>query len=453
MARIAKARPKFIWVHRKSYTGTRAKKSKLRISSSIEQDAKESSFLNPEKRDLDSNPMSFSYPSSRSSGHTIRAGLLHDAGKALTAPLLNTNQATPTVEPSNEVHKDLLSDKDHERGTGQPGSESVLSALDTVGNTSLPYGKKPLPQPQSSFAGSSNMSALPVPGPLCRGNDGSPSASEVPRPAISMLRGGNSDPFKSTTLVITPELNRILVFMRDAVLPAIYSTDILRQWSSGATCPINLLTPPCIISFQAAYGDWQQQSAFLSDEGMALAGLSAWCHLLPSLSDPQRLMQTSPLDGSSMRARSCALLTKRLQSEQDLRTLTKDSVLHIFWLFRSEAISGNREAARIHGDRLRVIVKHAFTNGNLWIQSLIQFLFVDIDLATACMEKTIFDIGWFAEVLQPLWLKGKSILPPIDPQVYLGVSDTVEIQNLVSASPLLVILHIYNVQAQLTFRL
>jgi hypothetical protein len=266
-------------------------------------------------------------------------------------------------------------------------------------------------------------------------NDDWQADDEPARPSSPVLLHGNSDPFTTTALAVTPEINRILTFMRDEVLPAIYSTDILRRWSADAISPINLMAPPHIISFRAAYGDWEQQISCLQDEGMALAGLSAWCYLLPSL-DASRTRVKSPLINSfQMRARSSVLLSKRLQKERSIRSLNKNSVLHIFWLFRSEAISGNREAARIHGDQLRVIVKHAFENGAVGFQCLIQFLFVDVDLATTCMQRTMLDVEvWFVEVLGPLWARGRSILPPLNAQVYLGLSDTVDVELLVSTT-------------------
>jgi hypothetical protein len=239
------------------------------------------------------------------------------------------------------------------------------------------------------------------------------------------FRSGNSDPFASTAFVVTKEVNRILMFMRDAILPAIYSTTILRQYSGDNSPIIDFSTGPQIISFQAAYGDWVQQFSCLYDEGMALAGLSAWSHLLPIQTKDQQL-----LNHYSMRARSCALLAERLGFEQDLRLLSKETVLHIFWLFRSEAISGDANAARTHGEKLRTIIRHAYSNGTIGMQSLLQFLFVDVDLALKNMDRTLFDVEWFAEVLEPLWQKARLVLSP-SPEVSSGLSNVVEIQMLV----------------------
>lgn len=266
-------------------------------------------------------------------------------------------------------------------------------------------------------------------------NDGNVSTNPLLSPSPVLLQG-NSDPCITAALAITPEISRTLTFIRESVLPALYDTDIFRHWSADASSQIDLLATPRIISFQAAYGDWQHQMSWLDDEGMAFAGLSAWYDILPQL-DPLQTHgnPSSSINSSEMRARSSALLSQRLRKESDLSSLARETVLHIFWLFRSEAISGSKEAARMHGDRLRAIVKYAYANGTIGMQCLIQFLFVDVDLATSCMERTMFDVEiWFMEVLGQIWERAKSILPPLSPQMHLGLSDTIEIEALVSSS-------------------
>jgi hypothetical protein len=82
-------------------------------------------------------------------------------------------------------------------------------------------------------------------------------------------------------------------------------------------------------------------------------------------------------------------------------------VLHVFWLFQSEAISGSVEAAGVHGDQLRVIAGHTLANGTIGVYCLLQFLFVDVDLATGYLGKTMFDVdAWFLDVLALLLRKG-----------------------------------------------
>jgi len=430
MARIAKARPKFIWVHNGPYSGGKSAVSGAKTVASTKIRTEEGTHGDDEGQKLDTETSNDRIPISRTfDPNNVTVAVKY--GTLPQAPTKPINKQRTVVRPSSTERE--WTPAPIERRQLWTSEQSTSQMLDDAEAEEAERSAL-LGSPELSI--SSNWRTKLA----CLGSGGrepgtnNRRANEVAlQPSEPALLCGNSDPFTTTPLVVTPELNRVLTFMRDAILPAIYSTEILRQWSANVSSPINLLAQPRIISFQAAYGDWKQQVLCLHDEGMALAGLSAWCDLLPELDVSQTLVPSSSLRSSLMRARSCALLAKRLQTEQDLRSLEKDSVLHIFWLFRSEAISGSKEAARVHGDQLRVIIKHAWANDVISIQSLIQFLFVDVDLATACMAKTMFDVeGWFFEVLQPLWLKAKSVLPPIDPQVYLGLSTTVEIEVLVS---------------------
>lgn len=432
MARIARARPKFVWVHKSSGGSRRSESSRSQTISSIRQCPLDNSVSSRPKCDSELDDSGTLYSSSRQSLSALADG----GGQVSVVPTFEAGQSAPNAKSSTATQ--LPSDPSHSRSekgqrpsSAKTASDLIFSIIDALGSESInsevnPFGHRPTEFRKACATADTQATRMPQ-------GDGELQSqrrsSQLPKP---LLLCGNSDPFKSTALTISPEINRVLSFMRDAILPAIYSTAILRQWSPDPSSQINLLSPPRIISFQAAYGDWSQQVAFLHDEGMALAGLSAWTHLLPQLNAPQSTTNGFPMDGSLMRAHSCALLRNRLQLEQDLRSLTKDTVLHIFWLFRSEAISGCSKAACVHGDRLRIIVKHAFSSGTIGIQCLIQFLFVDVDLATACMERTIFDIDWFVEALTPLWVKGRSRLPPVGHQVQLGLSSTVEMQILVS---------------------
>jgi hypothetical protein len=432
MARIARARPKFVWVHKASGASKKSETSRRKAIPSTRRCPRGNSASNRPKRDSELDELRPLHSSSR---QPLSASA--DGGDQVSVvPTIEAGQSGPNAKSSTTTRGS--SDPSHAGSAQGPrpslaktASELIFSIIEALGSESLTSEVNSSRPHQPEFetpCTTSDTQATRMPqrhGELQSQIGSSP----LPKP---MLLCGNSDPFQSTALTISPEINRVLSFMRDAILPAIYSTDILRQWSPDPSSRINLLALPSIISFQAANGDWQQQVAFLHDEGMALAGLSAWTHLLPELKTPQRMTGAFPVDASLMRARSCALLCSRLQLERDLRSLSKDTVLHIFWLFRSEAISGSSKAACIHGDRLRVIVKHAYSSGTIGIQSLIQFLFVDVDLATACMERTMFDIDWFVEVLKPLWLKGRSSLPSIDRQVQLGLSSMVEMQVLVS---------------------
>ena len=108
-------------------------------------------------------------------------------------------------------------------------------------------------------------------------------------------------------------------------------------------------------------------------------------------------------------------------------------MLHGFWLFRSEAISRSVEVAGVHGDQLRVIVGHALENGTIGVYCLLQSLFVDVDLATGYLGKTMFDVdAWFLDVLTLLLRKGKSILLVMEPEVRCSLSCIVEVELLVS---------------------
>ena len=105
--------------------------------------------------------------------------------------------------------------------------------------------------------------------------------SEAPEHAgpVRLLKG-NSDPFDTFAIAVTPGVNSLVAYIRDVAIPSIYFNRILCGYSSGRpTKALDLERSP-IISSPSALRNWQQVKYSLNDECAALACLGAYASLM-----------------------------------------------------------------------------------------------------------------------------------------------------------------------------
>jgi hypothetical protein len=219
-------------------------------------------------------------------------------------------------------------------------------------------------------------------------------------PPIGKLFKGNSDPFQVAGLEITPEVNRILCFAREVMVPGQYYNSMYRRLSfgpSGTSSAPPLAQVSVIISRGGATRDWLTTKDSLQSECAVLARLSAYASVMAKVNPDLEWARMASL---KMRDRAISLLRKGLQ---DSIAKGNDDVsqflLPLYGLFNGECVDGNVKAAFEHSK----IIRQIFESGVYTIQILLQVLYNDVDLAVKCGHRTYLDVdGWCPKVLAGL---------------------------------------------------
>lgn len=244
---------------------------------------------------------------------------------------------------------------------------------------------------------------------------------------------GNSDPFGAFAIEVTPCVNLILTFIRDAVIPAVYGTPFFRACSPDPKGTINLAQSSrnTIISSHSARRYWASHTRYLQDEGMALAALAVHCDLIPQIH-----LSSTPWTGGNiksslhMRTQSMCLLREKLANDSGSCDAASEAVMmHVFLLFRAEHTASHLDAVVVHGSMLRLMVERAAAEERLTFQFLIQCLVIDAEHAVKFMTRPIFDHeGWCIRLLKPLWDRTYSLAPSAPAQLRENISETIELE-------------------------
>ncbi len=208
---------------------------------------------------------------------------------------------------------------------------------------------------------------------------------------------GNSDPFHMVGLEITPEINRILTFARDVMVPRQYYNSMYRRMSLGVTHDRSSEKDSAMISRGGATRDWQTTQGSIKDECAVLARLSAYASVMVKVNPDLQWPRTASL---FLRQRAIKLL--KLALTEKIRKGDENIahfLLPLYGLFNGECIDGNIDAAYEHGKILKLI----FESGTFTIQLLIQVPYIDVDFAVKDGHRTFLDVeGWCQKVLDGL---------------------------------------------------
>lgn len=249
---------------------------------------------------------------------------------------------------------------------------------------------------------------------------------------------GNSDPFSTWGIEITPQVNLMLTFLRDAVIPATFSTPFFRFCSRNPADTIDLTRErqSSIISHENARREWLSIVACLQDEGRALAALAVHVDKLPAAKKLCLAGSNSDFHTSlALRTRSMHLLHEKIKNDEagDF-TYSEAAIRHVLLLFRAEITASNRDAATLHGLMLRHLLEKASEQGNLPISLVMVCIAADADHAVKFISSTILDFDdWCVRTLSPVWHYKQTIFPPVPQEVHQGLSRTVDVEPLRSA--------------------
>ncbi|KIX93252.1 uncharacterized protein Z520_11108 [Fonsecaea multimorphosa CBS 102226] len=231
---------------------------------------------------------------------------------------------------------------------------------------------------------------------------------------IIFVLHGSSDPFHACPVKITPEVNRIITYSRDVMLPNIFSPPFFRRLTVGGPKIVNYENSKRVMggsSFLDSLKGFRDMN-----EGAALAWLCGHIPGIVRLNSAQNTQQLSTAR-LKMRAKSLRLLRENLAEHAQLSPESLAALrLHIRCLFETECMAGDTMAAKAHADIL-LRLPDPTTDERERIHHKLIMMFDATELACKKLERTVIPFGnWTAKVHERLWdLASPYVpIPPID---------------------------------------
>ena len=214
----------------------------------------------------------------------------------------------------------------------------------------------------------------------------SPEEDEVPS-ARSLVQRGNSDPFQSFAVSVTPRVTQLLSFYAEKLLPVRYSTSMVPSESNNA-----------IVSFRQveAADDYRSVVAVLQDQSSAIGFLLSQLTIMADLADSQALR----VESMKLKARALVYVRAQLEDKVQADLGTIESVL---LLLNAAVYAGDMLEARLHLKFLkRLLEERALQHGphSIGIVLLFRALYMDLAVSTTYTTKTFLDVNsWVPEML------------------------------------------------------
>jgi hypothetical protein len=209
----------------------------------------------------------------------------------------------------------------------------------------------------------------------------------VPVPTIL---NGNSDPFAQLAIAVTPLVNSVITFMREALYPNLYFNPFFRRMYGDSHGPINVLQESSWLPAQMARQGWNFSRGSLSTEGPALACIASFLNNMAALMSDQAREETYDkalmLTTKSSRLLRESLDKKPRQPDQGLLHRDPTLITHVYWLFRAAVHSNNRTSATVHGKILAQTMINGFDDGAVDLLQIIQATIDDVDDAAMHMR-------------------------------------------------------------------
>ena len=197
---------------------------------------------------------------------------------------------------------------------------------------------------------------------------------------LTILRKGNSDPFASHSVEITPRINEIIAFFGAYYVPIAHQPHTFSSFSS----------------------DIEQKTVIHALQHSASAPAFI-LHLLTLMAN-QPSSSSKDFKQIQLEVRNQTLLSLRSNIHLALASPYSDAVLTaIKFMFMGAAFDGNLAEAKLHGTMLSNLLyrKWRSEKQTLDLSLLLHAIYVDGQLATKHLTLTIFDMTWVEEVLAP----------------------------------------------------
>jgi hypothetical protein len=199
----------------------------------------------------------------------------------------------------------------------------------------------------------------------------------APTSPKTLVGKGNSDPFAVFPLTITPEANRFLTFYREYILPATYFQIRYKTRAS------------------LAKENWQDQVNGLHDVGTGYATLAFHGSTAARYSPTMR--------PTALKFMNESMISLREKIAKDSVAQEVPYIWHMTVLFAAEVNGANLENATTHGRMLFNLQKQLFAKGKLDYRILLYQLYLDSQLSTMFLIRTIFDAdSWALTFVEPV---------------------------------------------------
>lgn len=220
--------------------------------------------------------------------------------------------------------------------------------------------------------------------------------------------------FDALALPHTPEVNRIVAFMRDAYIPCIYIPTWLRQ-SPDADLPLAALVKSRALAGSCGVlRDNQMWHDNPEIQPAWLAGnLSGLMDVL-SFEEKPRMYEIM----LQCRQRGLQILRQSIYEQAKLKSAPKVTLLwQIMLLYREGLIREESQGVEAYSVVLQYVEK-AYVDNATALNVLIMAMFNDAETACKKLRRTILDFeNWLAQRYRPFWTYAESYLPPMPAHV------------------------------------
>ena len=267
-----------------------------------------------------------------------------------------------------------------------------------------------------SQAASSTDSDAPSPSILKResSQDGYSHSSSCrsPKPYTAPLSTtvgyGNSDPFGVYSISITPEVNNLMAFYRDFVLPSIW----YKNFKNKNTMAL-------------AARQWQYKVTHLEDRGTAYGIIACHSMMAAACSSDYRRLALQYVGQSTQ------VLRRKIDQGQDLEAYSSSSVTsNTAMLFQAGVLGRDLSAATAHGGFLGSLFKQQWMLGRLDFRLLMYEVYTDCQLTSIFLCAPVFDVEkWLPMVYGSTWSTAAQKLPCFPSHHLDPAIDSVELQT------------------------
>jgi hypothetical protein len=247
---------------------------------------------------------------------------------------------------------------------------------------------------------------------------------------------------------ITPEVNHLIRFIRDAYLPGLYITSYMKfkEPVRGAPRLTTIGEGFHVAGRRQAAKVWDSMKEELSDEGRALAWISSYIPVLARYSSRDTARDLN-LTAIKMKAKSLKILTAKIARLPNDSPPDVALVAQIVSLFRASCKEGDLESAKIHAEIIRRLIDRvgdgqppagssaAVAAAAAADRRHLQVLFVtvmnnDTEIAVSQMRNTFFDFEhWVQKQLSKFWADTSEAAMPPTSSDYRNLHSSIEVQS------------------------
>ena len=206
----------------------------------------------------------------------------------------------------------------------------------------------------------------------------------------TIIGNGNSDPFGAYPIPITADVNNLMTFYRDYIIPSIW----YKNFKNKNTMAL-------------AAREWQYNATHLEDEGTAYA-LIARHGMVAAMSNSGLRKLALQYVGQSTE-----VLRRKVAQDQALHTYSSTSIIdNTAMLFNAEILGRNLPAAQAYGRMLILLCREQWAQNKLDYRLLMYEVYNDCQLASMFLCPPLFDVDhWLPMVFEPIWRTAADQLP------------------------------------------